>query len=120
VLLIPNGGGADPYHPLVLKNNADIIGRTSKNWILDYSLEDPASTFAMLVSLIGGIRQSYRIVLASLGPKMFGLLCFLLASEFPDVSVWRVSSGIHGKPRDSYAVSDKTVVLEIVWTPPSS
>lgn len=117
VLLVPNGGDTDKYHPLVLKNNADIMERTPGGWTLDYSLEDPAGTFAMLVSLIGGIRQSYRIVLASLGPKMFGLLCFLLASEFPDVSVWRVSSGIHGKPRDSYPAYDKTVVLDVMWSP---
>jgi hypothetical protein len=115
ILLIPNIGAGDPYYAQVLKNNKDILDRTALDWKFDYSLAEPASTFSMLASLIGGLRESHRIVLASLGPKMFGLICFLLAAQFPDVSVWRVSSGVHGQPRDSRSDLARAVVLEINW-----
>ena len=117
VLLIPRAGEGDRYHSQVMRNNADIMVRTSSEWILEYALSEPANTFATLVSVIGGLRQSHRIVMASLGPKMFGLVCFLLATEFPDVSVWRISSGIHGQPRDSYADLARATVLAVTWVP---
>jgi hypothetical protein len=117
VLLVPNSGTGDLYYPLVMKNNKKVLQRTPNEWIFEYSISEPASTFSMLASIVSGIRQSYRIVLASLGPKVFGLLCFLLASKFTDVSVWRISSGVHSLPRDSYANLDKIVVLDVIWEP---
>jgi hypothetical protein len=120
VLLVPHTGEEDEYFPQVLKSNRDIMARTPEEWVIDYSLADPAGTFAMLASPIGGLRPSHRIVLASLGPKIFGLICFLLATEFPDVSVWRISSGIHGHPRDSYPDLNRTVVLDVIWEPETS
>jgi hypothetical protein len=117
VLLVPNSGEGDLFYPLVMKHNREVLQRTSKEWIFEYSISEPASTFAMLASIVSGIRQSSRIVLASLGPKIFGLLCFLLASRFSDVSVWRISSGVHSRPRDSHADLDRIVVLDVIWEP---
>jgi hypothetical protein len=117
ILLVPNSGEGDMYYPLVIKHNREVLQRTPSEWIFEYSISEPASTFAMLASMVGGIRQSYRIVLASLGPKIFGLLCFLLASRFSDVSVWRISSGVHSRPRDSHADLDRLVVLDVIWEP---
>jgi hypothetical protein len=63
------------------------------------------------------LRDSYRVVLASLGPKLYGLLCFLLATRFNDISVWRVSAGVFGQPRDAHADIDKVVVVSTIWEP---
>lgn len=117
VVLVPNSGKNDPYYPMVRKNNRAMLERTPEEWVFEYSISEPASTFGALASIIGGIRQSYRIVLASLGPKIFGLICFLLATRFADVSVWRISSGIHGKPRDSQPDLQRIVVFDVVWEP---
>lgn len=117
VLMIPRSGGGDKYHELVLRNNSEMLQRTAEEWVFDYSLSEPANTFAMLASIVGGIRQSYRVVLASLGPKIFGIMCFLLASKFSDVSVWRISSGVHSRPKDSYADLQRLVILDVVWEP---
>jgi hypothetical protein len=117
VLLIPHSGEGDRYHEFVLRNNREMLQRVSQEWVFDYSLSEPASTFATLASIVSGIRQSYRVVLASLGPKIFGILCFLLASKFTDVSVWRISSGVHGRPRDSHADLEKLVILDVLWEP---
>jgi hypothetical protein len=117
IVVVPNDGDQDPFYPLVRKNNRELLERTSQDWIFEYSISQPASTFGMLASIIGGVRQSYRIVLASLGPKIFGLVCFLLATKFKDVSVWRISSGVHGLPRDSEPDLTRAVVLDVVWEP---
>jgi len=117
VVLVPNSGEQDPFHPVVQKNNRMILERTPEEWIFEYSISQPASTFGMLASIIGGIRQSHRIVLASLGPKIFGLICLLLATKFTDVSVWRISSGVHGKPRDTESDLSRIVVLDVIWEP---
>ena len=115
MLMVPQSDGLDRYYPAVLKSNQQILNRTAPEWIFPYSLTAPAATFSMLASVVDGLRESYRVVLASLGPKMFGLLCFLLATRFEDVSVWRVSSGVHGEPRDADADLDRMVVLSAVW-----
>jgi hypothetical protein len=117
VLFVPNGGDNDRYYTEVQKNNKEILARTLAENIFDYSIAEPSATFATLASLIGGLREAYRIVLTSLGPKIFGLISFLLATQFSDVSVWRVSSGIHGQPRDSQADLNRAVFLEVVWQP---
>jgi hypothetical protein len=117
VVLMPNSGADDRYYPVVRRNNRDLLERTHEEWVFEYSIEHPASTFATLASIIGGIRESYRIVLASLGPKIFGLVCFLLATKFPDISVWRISSGVHSRPRDSEPDLTRAVVLDVTWAP---
>ena len=117
VLMVPRGGDQDPYYPQVRNSNRHILTRTQRDWVFEYSLAEPAATFATLSSIVSGLRDSYRVVLASLGPKVFGLLCFLLATRFSDVSVWRVSSGIHGEPRDAHADLDRVVVISAVWGP---
>jgi hypothetical protein len=117
MLLVPKSGEQDKYFPEVLKSNRRILARTLRERIFYYSIAEPAATFATLASIVSDLRESYRVVLASLGPKVFGLLCLLLASRFPDVSVWRVSSGVHGQPRDARADLNRAVVISAVWGP---
>jgi hypothetical protein len=117
VLMVPHTGENDPFYPEVLRSNAGLLNRTASEWLFEYSFTEPSATFATLASLISGLRESYRVVLASLGPKLFGLLCFLLAARFKDVSVWRVSSGIHGQPRPVFEDLTRVTVLSALWEP---
>jgi hypothetical protein len=117
VLLVPRAEAIDPFYTEVKKNNRGILRTTPPERVFEYSLADPAGAFSTLASIVSGLRESYRVVLVSLGPKIFGLLCFLLASRFQDVSVWRVSSGVHGKPRDAFADIKRLVVLSATWSP---
>jgi hypothetical protein len=119
ILMIPNCGDKDEYYPEVLRSNKDILRRTHQEWVFEYCISEPAATFATLISIVAGLRESYRVVLASLGPKVFGLLSFLLATRFADVSVWRVSSGIHAQPREAHADLDQLVVIDAIWEPSS-
>jgi len=117
LLFIPRSGDGDLFYREVLRSNRDILSRTPADSIFEYALSEPAAAFATLASLIGGLQDQYRIVLVSLGPKIFGLLCFLLATRFPNVSVWRVSAGVHGRPRDAEADPTRMVALSTVWGP---
>lgn len=115
LLLVPRSSKRDPFYTEVLRSNRDILSRTPQESVFEYSLSYPAATFATLASVVAGLRETYRVVLISLGPKILGLLCFLLATRFPDVSVWRVSSGVHGRPRDAVADLKRVVVLSTTW-----
>ena len=115
MLLVPRSSERDPFYAEVLHSNRDILSRTPQESVFEYSLSDPAATFARLASVVAGLRETYRVVLISLGPKILGLLCFLLATRFPDVSVWRVSSGVHGRPRDAFADLGRVVVMSTMW-----
>jgi hypothetical protein len=117
ILMIPKSGDNDPYYIELMRNNKSILDRTDDNRVFEYELSEPAAVFATLASLVAGLRETSRVVLASLGPKIYGLLCFLLATRFSDVSVWRVSSGSHAKPRDVLADIRKTVVVSAIWEP---
>ena len=117
LLMVPNSGGADPYYAELSRNNRGLLDRTDPKWIFEYDLAEPSAAFSTLASVVAGLRESYRVVLTSLGPKIFGILCFLLATKFEDVSVWRVSAGAHGKPKDAYADLSRIVVASTIWEP---
>jgi hypothetical protein len=108
---------ADPFYHEVVRNNSDIIGLVDTDWIVEYPLREPTACFGVLESLCSGLLQDYRVVLASLGPKLFGILCFLVAAKQPAISVWRVSSGMYGEPRDVLPSVDGIVVLRTLWGP---
>ena len=107
----------DPFYREVVKNNSDIIDLVDSDWIVEYPLREPTACFGVLESLCSGLLADYRVVLASLGPKLFGLLCFLVAAKQPAISVWRVSSGMYGEPRDVLPNLDGIVVLRTLWGP---
>lgn len=118
ILLIPRfRTRLDEYYPEVLRSNKDIRRRTPTELQFEYWLDEPSSTFGLLSSLVSSLLPSYRIVLASIGPKMLGILFFLLTAKFPQVSVWRASSGVHGRPRQSVGDLKHTVVLSVTWSP---
>lgn len=117
VLLVPRSWERDPFYPRVIESNKDLIDRTSPDWIFEYPVLQPAATFQLLRSIVGGLQDNYRVVLTSLGPKIFGINCFLLATIDPRVSVWRVSAGIHGAPRDTRPDTGNIITLTTTWLP---
>jgi hypothetical protein len=117
MLMIPKSGDNDPYYTELVRNNKIILDQTDPRRVFEYNFSEPAAAFATLASVVTGLRESSRVVLASLGPKIYGLMCFLLASRFSDVSVWRVSPGAHASPRDVQADINRIVVLSAIWEP---
>lgn len=88
---------ADPapegYVETVFENNAKIIEDTEMRNMLNFSLSDIDNIMESLTSLVLELRLKYRIIIAPLGPKSFALVSMLIASRYPDVDIWRLSSG---------------------------
>jgi len=67
---------------------------------LNYEVFHPFSTFVTLESFTCGCLREGSVTLLPFGPKLFALNSLLVACMHPKVSVWRVSSGHQGEPRD--------------------
>jgi hypothetical protein len=117
VLMLARAVGGDKFLRAVRENNGEIIARTLPRWVFEYPLLEPSATYRLMESISGGLEFSHRIVLASLGPKIFGILCLLLAASKRSISVWQMSSGIHIRPRDVFPDGEKVIVLKVVWSP---
>jgi hypothetical protein len=78
----------------VLKtNNLRFLNLIGDDNIFKHPLMDIQRTGNLLMSLVWGLKDRYRIILAPLGIKPFCLLCLLLATRYPEIDVWRVTSG---------------------------
>lgn len=58
-----------------------------------YRVEDPAGTYADVRSVLLGMSNRANPILLPLGPKLFALVCLLIALEDKSASVWRASQG---------------------------
>lgn len=115
VLMVPKFGLGDPFFKHVKRSNADILSRIPEQWIFVYPLDQPRASFRIMESVCSGLEPEFRIVLASLGPKLFGIACFLLAAKNPRISVWRVSSGSFHPARDILPDSGRAIALKAIW-----
>jgi hypothetical protein len=86
--------GTDPeFEKAILKANSnfDFVGDMEK--VITYPLLDPTALLDNLLTLIDFKRQSHRVMLLPMGPKIFAALCLVVALRFhPDVRVWRYST----------------------------
>lgn len=80
-----------------------------------YPLQDPFYTFHLVDSSCNALRRDGNVVLTNNGPKIFGLICFLVATRYPETSVWRISSGYKGTPIDR-APAGPPAGLTTTWT----
>jgi hypothetical protein len=114
-ILFCAGPSIDPrYVMAVEKANSDLLRQTDKQSIIPFQVLDSVATFASLESVCTGLLRSYRLVLTSLGPKIFSLCCFLIATRYPEISVWRISTGAKAEVIDRRP-TDKVVILEVQW-----
>jgi hypothetical protein len=94
----------------VLRSNGPLLDRLGPERSFTYPLADLRSTAAKLGSLALGLSgQGYRVILAPLGPKPFSFLCFLLATQYKGLDVWRVSAGTSGKTYDRPPIGEVLV-----------
>lgn len=115
---------ADPpsdirYYDLMLDANSDLLEKIDPELKFGYPLHDTAATFNILESVCAGLLSDFRVVLTSLGPKIFGLICFLIATKYPEISVWRVSAGSRTNIED-HKPSDFKIVIESTWVQPDT
>jgi hypothetical protein len=66
-----------------------------------YNVTQPYTSFLKLSSLVNDLAAFGRIVLLPLGPKIFALMCFLLAiAQDRSLTVWRLSADNQRPPVD--------------------
>ena len=114
-LMIPKAVSRDRFRAAVYRSNAPLITLASRRWLFEYVLDDPSATFWLLDSIARGLETDFRVVLASLGPKLFGLIALALAARRPLVSVWRASSGRSRSPREVLPDEPRTIVCRMDW-----
>lgn len=96
--------------------NRDFFNELPENHQYTYPIQDPVATFKLIESVANGLRHDWRVVLCSLGPKTFSLCCFLLATLYRDLSIWRVSADQHQHPVDHHPLGEP-IVLHTSWRP---
>ena len=87
-------GNDEKFVEAVNEVNDDLIQMVGCNHVMEYEVNDPYDTFIKLRSLISGLQRNGRVILIPFGPKIFHVMCLILAETFQsDLSVWRISPG---------------------------
>jgi hypothetical protein len=102
------------YINKVLDANQDLLERLDQNYIYKYNVMDTFGTYKTLESICNGLMRDFRVVMASLGPKIFGIYCLLLATQKQNLSVWRVSPASSQKPVDQKPSQDR-IYFAVDW-----
>lgn len=90
--LVPQGYSAS-HDAEMLQLNRNFLASIEPPKVLEYRVDQPLEALLRLDALVGGEISSRRIVLIPLGPKVFALVCALVALSAPEsVTLWRVSS----------------------------
>jgi hypothetical protein len=114
VCFYANPGAARQYERAAMAANEDLLRMIPANQLYQYDLLDPVGSLRILASVCQGLARDYRVVLASLGPKVFGLFCFLIHVHLPEISVWRVSPATRQTPFD-HKSRKMRIFLDVVW-----
>ncbi|MGC9344737.1 MAG: hypothetical protein ACP5E3_18665, partial [Bacteroidales bacterium] len=89
----------DPtYVKNIFSNNKVLLDKTEPRNIINYPLLDIDALNEILTSKCMELRMDYNLVIAPLGPKVFTLNSFFLASRFPDIMVLDSKSGQTSNP----------------------
>lgn len=92
------------YEKAVKKANDDLWNILAKDRIYEYKIAGPYDVACKLESLVYGLIQYSRPTLLPLGPKIFAIVCLLVAEiHYPAVTVWRVSGDQFETPTDRVA-----------------
>ncbi|NBC31058.1 MAG: hypothetical protein GVY13_00095 [Alphaproteobacteria bacterium] len=95
----------------VKKANFDFDFSPYQVAVLEYKLNDPLSAFIRMDNIVSNLVPEYRVILAPMGPKIFALLCALLAEKhFGKVAVYKVDYS-HSIP--SYSAAGYTILIRI-------
>ncbi len=115
VLFHANPGTDRRYDKAVASANKGLFELVPQEYQLPYPIQDTTFTFAILESLCRGLLRDFRVVLTSFGPKIFGLICFLMAARYEGISVWRVSAGSRNIVID-HRPGKSVISIEATWS----
>lgn len=96
--------------------NRPLLRQVGSSRLLEYDVQDPNATFAVLISLVAHLSRHSSVLLLPSGPKVLVLLSLLIGCLRRDVAVWRVSAGVEEPPVDRQA-SGHRLVIACVFRP---
>jgi hypothetical protein len=103
------------FEGIVEENNDSLIRSLGVENIFTHPINDLKTTDSLLSSLCVNLRKTHRVILAPLGPKPFALMCFLVATKYLDIDVWRVSSGASGNIYDRLPADVNPIICKITF-----
>lgn len=102
------------YTSDVIAANRDLFDVLGNSNIVKYPIFDSVASLSLLESVCSGLTKKFSVVMTSVGPKIFSLYCSLIATKYPEISVWRISAGTYGNVIDQ-APGERIVILEVEW-----
>lgn len=91
------------YTEAVARANRQLLEIVPDNRIIEYDVQDPNQTYAILASLVMHLSANSNVLIVPSGPKILVLLALILASSRRDLAVWKVSAGVDELPSDTRA-----------------
>ncbi|MEY9180899.1 hypothetical protein ABIG06_002755 [Bradyrhizobium sp. USDA 326] len=106
----------DPrYNDAVKASNRELLTLSEKINCLNYDIYNPVFLYEKIRTLALGLRTMHRLVFIPSGPKLCALMTFLVALDlYPDVSVWRMSSGPL-EPLFHRVASGETLAVKVIF-----
>jgi len=97
-------GVDDKYDKALTRVNKDLYTLIPRSQVSHYNIDETLACFERIESLVFGLRERSRVLLCPFGPKIFALVCLLVAEiHRPKVTVWRVSGEQSEDPTDYVA-----------------
>jgi hypothetical protein len=90
------------YTDAVRRSNRLLLEGIPSAHQLIFPVHRPADCFVLLESFMHRLTRSSSPVIFPLGPKIFSLCSLLVACLYPDVAIWRISSGPEGEAIDRF------------------
>lgn len=109
--------GADPrFRDDVVRANQDVARVLPNARWRTYPLNDPTLAFYLVDAACNFYSRQAQVIFTNNGPKLFGLVGLLAATRYPDVSVWRISSGLSGEIIERMPM-EVPYLLDTEWAP---
>lgn len=114
-LFLPDGPDSR-FKAAVTEANVLLIDEIGERTI-PYDIRDPSDIHQKLSSLISGLVPNFRPIIIPFGPKIFAVISMLLAvRSFPNLCIWRTSSGNDSFPKDRDA-SGEVIAFQYDFSP---
>lgn len=94
---------APQFNQEVYSQNKEIISQMKEDHVLEYPALDILYTRKILFDLCKDLSNDFRVVIAPCGPKTFSLTSAIVATQIPNIDIWRIIGGtksVEGKEPD--------------------
>jgi hypothetical protein len=99
----------------VKEKNIEVIKSVKEANIFPYILTDLNHTKMLLQDLCEDLKGRFRIIMAPCGPKPFTLLNFIIASQTPNIDVWRISASDDENQITKSTATKKLIITELIF-----